>query len=85
MAAIGEARVIPVAALPVVQAAQTADEVWGALDREAVSRVEYRWSGYVLATLLACLQEQGVDLMWDHEEASSALSQALAPPTRWPG
>jgi hypothetical protein len=37
-------------------------ELRDVLDREAVTRIEYSWSGDILATLLQYLHEQGIDL-----------------------
>jgi hypothetical protein len=81
----GQSFVIPESALPIVQAAASPREriVPGAsaefrdvLGRETILRIEYAWSGYVLATLLPYLAEQGVDLMHsDHDEVASTISQ----------
>ena len=67
-------------ALPIVQAAArprrhivrgTSDEFWDVLGRETIIRIEYAWSGYVLATLLPYLDEQGIDLLHsDHDEVA---------------
>jgi hypothetical protein len=57
--AIGQSFVISESALPIVQAATSPD----VLDREAITRIDYAWSGSVLATLLPYLDEQGIDLM----------------------
>ena len=83
--AIGQSFVISESALPIVQAAAsprkrilrgTSDEFWDVLGRETITRIEYSWSGYVLATLLPYLDEQGIDLMHsDHDEVASTLSQ----------
>ncbi len=83
--AIGQSFVISESALPIVQAAAssrkrivrgTSDEFWDVLGRETITRIEYAWSGYVLATLLPYLDEQGIDLMHsDHDEVASTLSQ----------
>jgi hypothetical protein len=76
--ASGQSFVISESALPVVQAAGTSDEFWEVLGRETITRIEYSWSGYVLATLLPYLDEQGIDLMQsDHGEAST-ISQSRA-------
>jgi hypothetical protein len=65
--AIGQSFVISESALP---------EFWDVLGRETVTRFEYAWSGYVLATLLPYLDEQGIDLMHsDHAEVASIISQ----------
>src|SRR6476620_8667615 len=54
----------------------TSDEVWDALARETITRFEYGWSGDVLATLLASLGEQGIDLTHsDDDEVVSAISE----------
>jgi gluconate kinase len=86
--AIGQSFVIAASALPVGQAAAsprkrilrgTSDEFWEALGRQTITRIEYSWSGYVLATLLPYLDEQGIDLMHsDHDEVASTLSQTRA-------
>jgi gluconate kinase len=53
-----------------------AGEFWDVLGRETITRIEYSWSGYVLATLLRYLDEQGVDLMHsDHDQVASTISQ----------
>jgi hypothetical protein len=74
--AIGQSFVISESALPTVQAAGTPDELRDVLGRETTTRVEYAWSGHVLATLLPYLDEHGIDLMHsDHDGAASAISQ----------
>jgi gluconate kinase len=83
--AIGQSFVISESALPIVQAAAsprkpilrgTSDEFWDVLGRETITRIEYAWSGCVLATLLPYLDEQGIDLLHsDHDEVASTLSQ----------
>ena len=82
--ATGQSFVIPESALPIVQAAagppkridHGADEFWDVLGRETITRIEYGWSGYVLATLLRYLDEQGIDLMHsDHDQLASTISQ----------
>ncbi len=83
--AIGRSFVISESALPIVQAAAsprkrilrgTSDEFWDVLGRETITRIEYGWSGDVLATLLPYLDGQGIDLLHsDHDEVASALSQ----------
>jgi hypothetical protein len=84
--ALGQSFVISEAALPIVQAAAsprkrilrgTSYEFWDVLGRETITRIEYSWSGCVLATLLPYLDEQGIDLLHsDHDEVASTLSQA---------
>jgi gluconate kinase len=57
----------------------TSDEFWDVLGRESLTRIEYGWSGYVLATLLPYLDEQGIHLMHsDHDEVASILSKTRA-------
>src|SRR5918999_670014 len=83
--ASGQSFVISESALPIVRAAAsprkrilrgTSDEFWDVLGCETITRIEYAWSGDVLATLLPYLDEQGIDLMHsDHDEVASALSQ----------
>jgi hypothetical protein len=83
--ASGQSFVISESALPIVGPAAdpqkrivrgTSDEFWDALGRETITRFEYAWSGYVLATLLRYLDEQGIDLMHsDHDEVASTISQ----------
>jgi gluconate kinase len=84
VSAIGQSFVVSESALPNARAASprkrilrgTPDEFWDVLGRAAITRIEYGWSGYVLATLLPYLEEQGIDLMHsDHEEVASTLSQ----------
>ena len=82
---IGESFVISESALAIVQAAAsprnrilrgTLDEFWEVLDRETITRIEYGWSGYVLAALLRYLDEQGIDLLhFDHVQVASTISQ----------
>ena len=84
---IGQSFVMSASALPVVQAAASprkrilrgrSDEFWDVLGRETITRIEYAWSGYVLATLLPYLDEQGIDLMHsDHDEVASTISETL--------
>jgi hypothetical protein len=86
--AIGQSFVISESALPIVQAAAgprkrillgTSDEFWDVLGRETITRIEYAWSGYVLATLLPYLDEQGIDLLHsDHDDVASTISQTRA-------
>jgi hypothetical protein len=82
--AIGQSFVISESALQIVQAAagppkrvgHGADAFWDVLSRETITRIEYSWSGYVLATLLRYLDEQGIDLMHsDHDQVASSISQ----------
>lgn len=80
--ATGQSFVIFESALPIVQAAVSprkrgaSDEFWEVLSRETITRFEYAWSGYVLATLLPYLDEQGIDLTHsDHDEVASTISQ----------
>jgi hypothetical protein len=83
-ATVGRSFVISESALPIVEAATgrrkrvlrgTDDEFWDILGRETITRIEYSWSGSVLATLLPYLEEQGTDLMHsDRQEAASTLS-----------
>jgi hypothetical protein len=69
--------VISESALQIVQAAS--DELWDVLGREALTRIEYGWSGYVLATLLPYFDEQGIDLVHsDRDEVASTLSKTRA-------
>jgi hypothetical protein len=80
--------VISESALPIVQAAAsprkvivrgTSDEFWDVLGRETITRIEYAWSGYVLATLSQYLDAQGIDLMHsDHDEMASTISRTRA-------
>jgi hypothetical protein len=73
--AIGQSFVISESALPIAQAG-TSDEFWDVLGHETITRIEYAWSGYVLATLLPYLDEQGIDLLHsDHDEVASTISQ----------
>ena len=85
MAAVGRSYILPEATLRLVREAATPrkrllrgteDEFWGVLERESVGSVEYEWSGYVLATLLSYLKEQGIDLMGADDETSTHLTQA---------
>jgi hypothetical protein len=68
-AAIGRSFVISESALRVLRG--TSDELWDVLGRETIARIEYSWSGDVLATLLPYLDGQGIDLVHsDHVEAA---------------
>jgi hypothetical protein len=79
---IGRSFVVSQSALPIVHAAASprerflgrpADEFWEVLGRETITRIEYSWSGSVLATLLPYLGERGID----HDEVASTISQIL--------
>jgi hypothetical protein len=71
--AIGQSFVIPESALRIVQAAASPRK---RIVRETITRIEYAWSGDVLATLLPYLDEQGIDLMHsDHDEVAPTISQ----------
>jgi hypothetical protein len=59
--AVGRSFVIPESALATVLAAGAA-AFGDVLGREAVACSEYGWSGVVLATLVQCLDEHGIDL-----------------------
>jgi gluconate kinase len=73
VSAIGQSFVISESAL------RTSDELWDVLGRETITRIEYSWSGDVLATLLPYLDEQGIDLIHsDHDEVASTLSKTRA-------
>jgi hypothetical protein len=77
--------VISESALPIVHTAAspqkrivrgTSDEFWDVLRSQTITRIEYGWSGNVLVTLLAYLDEQGIDLMHsDHDQLASTISQ----------
>ncbi|MDX6476714.1 MAG: hypothetical protein QOH95_2225 [Gaiellaceae bacterium] len=80
--ATGRAFVIAESALPIVQAAAgprkrgTPDAFWDVLRRETITRLEYAWSGDVLATLLPYLDGQGIELLHsDHDAVASAIAQ----------
>jgi gluconate kinase len=67
--AIGQAFVIAESALARIDPGTS--ELWDVLGRETIARSEYSWSGDVLATLVAFLAEQGIDLTrTDHAEAT---------------
>jgi gluconate kinase len=68
----GQSFVIPESALPIVQAAASPRKRFLVLGRETITRMEYGWSGHVLATLLPYLDEQGIDLM--HSDQTGAGS-----------
>jgi hypothetical protein len=73
-AAIGQSFVISESALPSVQAA--AGEFWEVLARETITRIEYAWSGDVLAMLVPYLGEQGIDLRHsNHDEVAATISR----------
>jgi hypothetical protein len=86
--AVGQSFVIAESALPRVQDAANprkrilrgaSDQFWDVLGRETITRIEYSWSGDVLATLLPYLDEQGIDLTHsDRDEGASTLSQTRA-------
>jgi hypothetical protein len=68
-APIGQSFVISESALRILRGAP--DEFWDVLGREAITRIEYSWSGDVLATLLPYLDAQGIDLVHsDHDEVA---------------
>jgi hypothetical protein len=70
--AAGQSFVIAESALP----SGASEHFWDGLGRETITRIEYSWSGYVLATLLPYLDEQGIDLMHsDHDAVASTLSK----------
>jgi gluconate kinase len=72
--AIGQSFVISESTLPNVSGAS--DQFWDVLARETITRIDYAWSGDVLATLLPYLDEQGIDLVRsEHGEAASSISQ----------
>jgi len=48
------------------------------LRRQAITRVEYAWSGSVLAALLHYLDEQGIDLMHPDDEAAAGIPRSRA-------
>jgi hypothetical protein len=76
--AIGQSFVISESVLPIVRAAASprSGAFWDVLGRETITRIEYAWSGHVLATLLPYLDEQGIDLVHsDHDEVASTISQ----------
>src|SRR4051794_23048192 len=83
--AIAQSFVIPESALPIVRAAAsprkrivrgTSEEFRDALGRETITRIEYAWSGDVLATLLPYLDEQGIDLLRsDRDELASTIPE----------
>ena len=83
--AIGQSFVISESALPIAQAAAssrkrivrgTSNEFWDVLGRESITRSEYAWSGYVLATLLPYLEEQGIDLIHsNHDDVATTISK----------
>jgi hypothetical protein len=60
-AAIGQSFVISESALGILRGAP--DDLWDVLGRETITRIEYSWSGDVLATVLPYLDEQGIDLV----------------------
>jgi gluconate kinase len=80
----GQSFVISESALQIAQAAAAppkridcgADEFWNVLGLETITRIEYGWSGNVLATLLRYLDAQGIDLMHSgHDQVASSISQ----------
>jgi hypothetical protein len=64
--------------LPERAAADRPAALRGALDDEAVARLEYSWSGDVLTTLLRYLDGQGIDLLTGsrHDEIGATVSAA---------
>jgi len=65
--ATGRSFVIPDSALPI---GEPPDALRDVLRRETITRIEYSWSGDVLATLLQYLDEQGIDLIDADREGS---------------
>jgi hypothetical protein len=86
VSALGQTFVIPESSLASVAAAAKprkrllggpVDEFWDVLRRESSDRIEYGWDGYVLATLLPYLAEQGIDLMnSEHDQAGTEISMS---------
>jgi hypothetical protein len=59
----------------------TPDAFWDVLSRESITRIDYSWSGDVLATLLQYLDEQGIDLLHsEYDEVASTISQTREGP-----
>jgi hypothetical protein len=77
-AATGQSFALSESALPLVQAAAGEGAAFSeALDREAITRIEYIWSGDVLTTLLSYLDEEGIDLRHsEHERVASTIAHA---------
>jgi hypothetical protein len=76
--ALGRSFVIAESARQLVQATSN-DEFWDVLGRETITRIDFSWSGDVLATLLPYLDEEGIDLRHSaHDEVASTVSQARA-------
>ena len=71
---IGQSFVIPASALSRI--VPGTDQVWDVPGREIITRIEYAWSGHVLATLLSYLDEQGIDLLHsENDEVAPTISQ----------
>jgi len=71
--AIAQSFVISQSALPIALA--PSDEYRDVLGH-AITRIEYSWSGDVLATLLSFLHQHGIDLMHaDHDRVAPTLPQ----------
>ncbi len=77
MSAVAECYVVPRAALPTIRDAalpkkpligKPRDMFFDVLRSRSVRRVEYGWSGYVIATLLPYLDKNGVKLMDSNED-----------------
>jgi len=73
-AAIGRSFVISESALGVLRGVP--DDFWDVLGRETIARIDYSWSGGVLATLLPYLDAQGIDLV--HSDLDEAAPEGSA-------
>jgi hypothetical protein len=78
MSAVASFILLPRAALSGLREAAMTDAYWDFLARAGKQVADYRWSGYVLGTLLCCLKEDyQVDLLTSPDaELSEFLSKA---------
>ena len=78
MSAIASFTKLPKSALDDLRQAATQGGFHAFLERHGTPVADYKWSGFILATLLPFLDEQQVQLMKsEHDELSTFLSQTL--------
>jgi hypothetical protein len=76
MSAVGEIYILPSSSVERVREGVGAGTLDSVLRKDSTGVVGYNWSGYVLATLLAYLEEQGVPLMnSDYDDVGTLVSQ----------
>jgi len=63
MSAPGEIYILPIASLDQIRESVASETFDSVLSTNATTVIRYGWSGYVLATLLVYLEDQGINLM----------------------